>query len=304
MQINRLFETIYILLRKKTTTAKELAARFEVSERTIYRDIETLSSAGVPIYATQGKGGGISLLDDYVLDKSILSEREQNEILYALQSLSVTKAPQMDQVLAKLSSLFNKNKTGWLEVDFSPWGSDESRMGHFTILKDAILSRRIIEFNYFSSSGEKSIRRVEPVKLVFKVNAWYLKAFCLARNTFRIFKIIRMSDILMTSESFSERESSELPGSGQAQETQNRVDLCLKIRAEGAYRVYDEFEENSIFKHQDGSFTVTASLPDSKWLIRYLLSFGADAEVLSPQKIRDALRHELNDMVNKYKNRT
>lgn len=233
MQINRLFETIYILLHKKTTTAKELAERFEVSERTIYRDIETLSSAGIPIYASQGKGGGISLLDDYVLDKSILSEREQNEILYALQSLSVTKAPQMNQVLAKLSSLFNKNNTSWIEVDFSPWGSDESSIGQFTILKDAILNHRIIEFDYFNSSGEKSTRRAEPMKLIFKVNAWYLQAFCLTKNTNRTFKISRMSDLWITPQTFVERNSDEVPESGLMPKHQNWIDLCLKISAEG-----------------------------------------------------------------------
>lgn len=300
MQIDRLFETIYILLHKKTTTAKELAERFEVSERTIYRDIETLSSAGIPIYASQGKGGGISLLDDYVLDKSILSEREQNEILYALQSLSVTKVPQMDQVLAKLSSLFNKNNTSWIEVDFSPWGSDESSIGQFTILKDAILSRRIIEFDYFNSSGEKSTRRVEPMKLIFKVNAWYLQAFCLTKNTNRTFKISRISDLWITPQTFVERNSDELSESGQMPKHQDWIDLCLKISAEGAYRVYDEFDETSIAKNQDGSFTVTASLPDGKWLIRYLLSFSADIEVVSPQTIRDRVKNESIKIINQY----
>ena len=99
MQMNRLFEIIYSLLNKKSLTAKELAERFEVSVRTIYRDIDVLSSAGIPIYASQGKGGGISLLDDYVLDKSVLSEREQNEILYALQGLSITQAPETEKAL-------------------------------------------------------------------------------------------------------------------------------------------------------------------------------------------------------------
>lgn len=301
MQINRLFETIYILLSKKTITANELAERFEVSVRTIYRDIDTLSSAGIPIYASQGKRGGISLLDDYVLDKSILSEREQNEILYALQSLAITQAPDTDKVLAKLSSLFNKNKTSWIEVDFSPWGSDESRLWQFTILKDAILGRRIIEFDYFNSSGEKSTRRVEPIKLIFKVNAWYLQAFCLVKNTNRTFKISRMSDLLITPQTFVERSSDEFPESGQMPKRQDWIPLCLKISAQGAYRVYDEFNEKDIAQNDDGSFTVTASLPDSKWLIRYLLSFGADVEVLTPAKIRDAFRDELNNMMGKYK---
>jgi len=114
MQINRLFEIIYILLNKKSITAKELAEHFEVSVRTIYRDIDILSIAGIPIYTSQGKGGGISLLDDYVLDKSLLSEQEQKEILYALQSLTVANVPDTDKVLSKISNLFNKNKRNWI----------------------------------------------------------------------------------------------------------------------------------------------------------------------------------------------
>lgn len=300
MQINRLFQIIYILLHKKTITAKELAERFEVSVRTIYRDIDTLSSAGIPIYASQGKGGGISLLDDYVLDKSVLSEREQNEILYALQGLSITQAPETDKVLTKLNSLFNKNRTNWIEVDFSPWGSDEKKSSQFTIIKDAILSRRILEFNYYSSSGEKSFRRVEPVKLVFKVNAWYLQGFCLTKNTDRFFKITRMSDVQLTEELYSEKILKESSDNNQIEKTQNWIEVCLKISAQGAYRVYDEFDENDIIKNNDDSFTITTSLPDNRWLIQYILSFGADIEVLAPQNIRDILRKELELIIRKY----
>ena len=300
MQINRLFEIIYILLSKKSITAKELAERFEVSVRTIYRDIDTLSSAGIPIYASQGKGGGISLLEDYVLDKSILTEKEQNEILYALQSLAITQAPETDKVLAKLSSLFNKNKTNWIEVDFSPWGSAENGACQFSVIKDAILNRRIIEFNYFNSSGEKSVRRVEPVKLVFKVNSWYLQAFCLTKNAYRIFKVTRMSNVLTTQGSFVEKDCEALLESAKEQKTQHWIDVRLKISSQGAYRVYDEFDENNITRNQDGSFTVTASLPDNKWLIRYILSYGADVEVLAPQNIRDIIRSELTKIISKY----
>lgn len=300
MVINRLFEIIYILLGKKSITAKELAERFEVSIRTIYRDIDTLSSAGIPIYASQGKGGGISLLEDYVLEKSVLSDSEQNEILYALQSLSITQAPEADKILAKLSSLFNKSRTSWIEVDLSPWGSDKNHTDQFTIIKNAILNHRIIEFIYYNSSGEKSSRKVEPMKLVFKVNVWYLQGFCLTKNACRIFKITRMSDVRMTQESFSERDFDILPERGQEQTTQKWIDVRLKISAQGAYRVYDEFDEKDIAKNQDGSFTVAASLPESKWLIRYILSFGADVEVLSPQNIRSMVWNELAEIMNNY----
>ena len=119
--MNRLFEIIYILLNKKSTTARELAEHFGVSQRTIYRDVDTLSLADIPVYTEKGKGGGISLLPDFVLNKSILSEQEQNEILSALQGLSSVKTTETDQVLKKLSTIFNKNTVNWLEVDFSDW---------------------------------------------------------------------------------------------------------------------------------------------------------------------------------------
>ena len=301
MQINRLFEIIYLLLNKKFMTANELAEHFEVSVRTIYRDIDTLSLAGIPIYALQGKGGGISLLEHYVLDKSVLTEREQNEILYALQSLTVTQVPEADKVLAKLSSLFNKSRTNWIEVDFSPWGSDDKRFSQFTRIKDAILSHKIIEFNYFGSSGEKTARRVEPIKLIFKINAWYLQAFCLTRNELRMFKIVRMADVQITEDPFTQMIPEPLPGGGQVQETQKWIELCLNISADGAYRVYDDFEEKEITKNTDGSFTIKTTLPESDWLIRYILSFGSEAEVKSPQHIRDMLQYELNKIAMRYK---
>ncbi len=301
MQINRLFEIIYLLLNKKFTTANELAEHFEVSVRTIYRDIDTLSLAGIPIYALQGKGGGISLLEHYVLDKSVLSEREQNEILYALQSLTVTQVPEADKVLAKLSNLFKKSRTNWIEVDFSPWGSDDKGFSQFTLIKDAILSHKIIEFNYFSSSGEKTARRVEPMKLIFKINAWYLQAFCLTRNELRMFKIVRMADVQITEDLFTQMIPEPLPDGGQLQETQKWIELCLNISTDGAYRVYDEFKEKEITKNTDGSFTIMTTLPESDWLIRFILSFGSEAEVKSPQHIRDMLQFELNKITMKYK---
>ncbi|EHB66073.1 helix-turn-helix transcriptional regulator [Paenibacillus lactis] len=167
MQISRLFQLVYILLKKGTVTAPELAERFEVSVRTIYRDVEALSQAGVPIYTSQGKGGGISLSDRFVLNKSLLTDQEQDEILFALQSLSAAQFPDSDEVFSKLSSLFRKNSTNWIEVDFSPWGSGQKQKEPYTLLKQAIFEHKVISFTYLSSAGEQKSRRGAPVKLFF-----------------------------------------------------------------------------------------------------------------------------------------
>ena len=117
MQINRLFEIVYLLLEKNTITAKELSEHFGVSIRTIYRDIDILSTANIPIYTNKGKGGGIHLLDNFVLDKSILSEEEQNQILFALQSLEKLDTNNEKKALEKMSMLFHKKTKNWIEVD-------------------------------------------------------------------------------------------------------------------------------------------------------------------------------------------
>jgi predicted DNA-binding transcriptional regulator YafY len=157
MQISRLFEIVYILMNKKSTTAKELSEHFEVSSRTIYRDIETLCQAGIPIYTTKGKGGGISLMENFVLNKSVLSEQEQNEILSALSLFKVTTNEDSGQALSKLGALFGNKRSDWIEVDFSNWNSTEEDKHKFSLLKDSIMNYCVITFQYYNSNGEHSI---------------------------------------------------------------------------------------------------------------------------------------------------
>lgn len=205
MQINRLFEIVYILLNKKLVTAKELSEHFEVSQRTIYRDIETLSEAGIPVYANRGKGGGICLMEHFILNKSVLTKQEQNDILSALQGIQATSYERESSTLNKLSSLFQTENTDWIEVDFSSWNNQEDDRRKFTQLKTAILNRRVISFHYYNSYGQESSRVVEPLKLVFRAQAWYLYAFCLKKQSVRYFKITRMESLTVSEETFEPR---------------------------------------------------------------------------------------------------
>lgn len=165
MQIDRLFQIVYLLLDRKAMTAKELAAHFEVSVRTILRDIDTLSSANIPVYTIQGKGGGISILDGYVLNKAALNEEEQKQILIALQSLAATGNTDANRTLSKLSALFQKTDTDWLKVDFSRWGQGAQDNRRFELLKTAILRRHAVCFDYVGSYGSESRRKAYPLKL-------------------------------------------------------------------------------------------------------------------------------------------
>ena len=147
MQIHRLFEIVYILMDRKSVTAQELATHFEVSKRTILRDVETLSVAGIPIYTSRGKGGGISILDNFVLNKATINADEQVQILTSLQSLAITEQIDTNSIIAKLGTLFAKADTKWLEVDFSRWGKGKADKEKFEILKQAIIDRKSTRLN-------------------------------------------------------------------------------------------------------------------------------------------------------------
>lgn len=299
MQSNRLFEIIYILMNKKSITAGDLAERFGVSRRTIYRDIDTLSLAGIPVYTEKGKGGGINLLPDFVLNKSLLSEKEQTEILSALQGLSSVRGQEADDILNKLSTVFNKNAVNWLEVDFSGWSYSDGKA--FQDFKNAILEKRIAEFDYYSSFGEKTQRCIEPVQLWFKSKAWYIRGFCLARQDIRLFKLSRVKNLRITQNHFEERDllasvlRTESPG------TQKRdVELKLKVDAKMTYRVYDEFDEDCFERQPDGSFIISVTWPEDDWVYGTILSYGEHAEVLEPPHIREVIREKAQRAAEKY----
>jgi len=300
MQINRLFEIVYILLDKKTVTARELSEHFEVSQRTIYRDVEILSQTGIPIYTTKGKGGGISILSEFVFNKSILSDTEQNEIISALQSLNALNGCSVDPILNKMATLFNKNNSNWIDVDFSHWGSDEMEKEKFKLIKTAILDKKVLDFDYYSSYGEKSTRLIEPLKLMFKGQSWYLYGYCRLKCDYRIFKITRIRNISMKDETF-ERETPENiwteTDSGYESRT---VNLVLKFEAEMAYRLYDEFSAEDIGTNPDGSFTVKTSIPQGNWIYGYLMSYGEHVEVLEPEWMKRKIAEKYEKALKKY----
>ena len=299
MQMSRLLETVYILLERKTVTAKTLAEHFEVSQRTIYRDIDTLSAAGIPVFTNKGRGGGIKLLDNYVINKSMISEREQMDILASLQGLNALNVCYVEPVLSKLSVLFNRSSINWVDVDFVPWGSGRSDREKFNLLKEAILERKTIRFDYFNSYRQKSTRVIEPLRLIFKGQGWYIYGFCRNKNDFRLFKVTRIKDLAQRKETFA-RDVPEDIYARLEDHNPSLVTLVLRLDASMAYRVLDEFDEQCVVENGDGSFTVTVTYPAGEWVQGYILSFGDAVEVLEPPHMRQALREIFLAGVMKY----
>lgn len=298
MQVNnRLFEIVYILIQKKKVTAKELANRFEVSTRTIYRDIETLSRANIPIYATKGKEGGIEILDEYVLNKMLLTEEEQKQILFALQGIKKVAGQNEKDILEKLSRLFNKKADDWIRMDFSNWGKDKEKEERFNKIKAAILNKNRIKFEYYNTNGEKSERIVEPLQIWFKDKSWYLIAFCKLKQDYRIFKIARIKEIEILEEHFERDLQQE---SKKEKCKFKTITLKLEISKKMAYRVYDEFEDSEITKKDDGSFIINVEYPENEWVYGYILSFGEYLKVLSPERVKRTIKNKIEKILKNY----
>ena len=295
MQVNnRLFEILYILLQKKKVTAKELAEKFEVSTRTIYRDIEALSSANIPIYMSKGKDGGISILEEYVLNKSILSEEEQKQILCALQSLEKMNGKTEKDILEKMTTIFNKKVIEWIKIDFSNWSP--SKENTFQIIKSAILNKQLIEFTYYNSTGEQNTRIVEPLQIWFKDKSWYLISYCRLKKDYRFFKLRRMKKVKLLEEHFER----EMPKPNEEEKEIKNIILELEISKEMAFRVYDEFDNDQIIKKEDGNFIVKVEFPENEWVYSFILSFGEYVKVISPEYAKNIVKHKLQNTLKNY----
>ncbi|HWR23403.1 MAG TPA: YafY family protein [Feifaniaceae bacterium] len=299
MQLSRLFEIVYLLLNRKSMTAKELAAHFEVSQRTIYRDVETLAQAGVPIFAVKGANGGIRLTENYVFSRAYLSADERQNLLSSLRGMGAVQPEAARPVLSKLSALFGQEGLDWIEVDFSLWGSQNPVSERFSALKAAIFAERLIQFDYSGMSGGTALRTVEPMKLIFRGMSWYLLGFCRDRQAFRYFKLLRMDNILALPEPFTRRPLPDLKA------RENRAaapmaELTVRVSAAMEYRVREEFPKEQWEREEDGSFLLRFSMPDNAWLMEYLTSYGEHLTVLAPERIRRDIAERLKNMLRLY----
>lgn len=284
---SRLFRIIYHLMENGKSTAPELAEKLEVSVRTVYRDIDIISSAGVPIYVTTGRNGGIQIADSFVLDRLLLSDKEKEDIITALRSVSIVDDHNRD-TLSKLSAIFNTKSENWLEVDFSRWGNKSQDNTMFQKIKEAIISHKMLCIVYANTRGEVIERVICPLKMVYKAKSWYIKAFCMNKSDFRIFKLTRIIQARNMEKNFSPMEFPQ-----EKKETKvNYENVILRFPQEMAYRIYDEFEVDEINQDDNGDFIICAPMPIDEWLIGYLLSFGSKVYIIEPKYLKKIVYNE------------
>lgn len=297
MKTERLFQIVYYLLEKKSVTAPELAEKLSVSVRTVYRDVEALSMAGVPIYCIAGNGGGISLMPGFTIDKALLTEEEWRQILYALQSIKVADE-NVEKLVSKIGTVCGKQEADWIEVDFSRWGHSKEDNMKFNTLRQAIIQKRIIEIQYIDAHGKQSIRKLEPVRLVFRNANWYVHGYCQSARNFRCFKMNRIVEIEVTDMIFHENygEVPDLEVKGDLRE----IYFQLRISAKMAYRAFDDFGESHIQREKDGSVILSAKIPYDNWIITYILSYGTNVEILKPLWLKDEMKYNVKKLAEFY----
>ncbi len=301
MKINRLLEITLILLNKQSITAGELAERFGVSTRTIYRDIDDLSSAGVPVFTNKGSGGGISLLENFAINRAMLTEHERDSLLLALKTLQATKYPEIDAILEKIGAVFKKASAGdWVHIEFSPWGSGPNEENKFLDIKRAILECKVIAFEYINANGISSHRKIEPMQLLFKGQAWYVWGYCRTRHDFRTFRISRIRHIEVTNAGFLRRTLENTKEAEPEAVPLNYVTLKLRFRPENLYRVYDDYDNERIVRNLDGTYDVTVTFPEDEWVYGYIMSFGSYVEVLEPPHIREIVCQRMKKALDFY----
>ena len=300
MKIDRLIGILSVLLQEEKVTAPELAERFEVSRRTINRDIDDLLYAGIPIRTSQGVGGGISIAEGYKVDRTILTSKDMQMILAGLRSLdSVSGSSYYVQLMEKIqagSSEFISGRDSIL-IDLSSWYKN-TLAPKISTIQDAIENRHLLEFYYYAPSGEGK-RTIEPYYIVFKWTSWYVYGWCLKRKDYRLFKLNRMDKVKETAERFSVRN---VPVPDLSSELKFPRNIILKALFEPdmKWRLVEEFGPGCYEKQEDGRLLLIRDYADMDNLTMWMLTFGDKVEVIEPQDLRERLKTMAESMIKMY----
>jgi len=310
MKLDRLLAITILLINRGRITAKELADYFEVSVRTIHRDIESINQAGIPIVAYQGVNGGFGIIENYKISKTLLTSDEIFSIITALKGVNSTiDDRKISDTLEKIKSLIPSEELNNLKesgkqviLDFSPWGTSKAYKENFKLIKNALSENKVITFIYKNSEGISTNRKVDPITTVYKGNAWYLYGYCRTKNDYRIFRFSRMKELAISDEHFKTHEKSldNPPWENLWTAKGIPVNLVMRFSPLVNERVIDFFSEQDITIENDGSLTVHVSYPEDDWVYGIILSYGEYVEVLEPQHIRSILKEKAKKMWEKY----
>ncbi|MDD9270669.1 helix-turn-helix transcriptional regulator [Paenibacillus sp. GCM10023248] len=310
MKIDRLLAITMLLLNRRRISAKELAERFEVSLRTVYRDVEAINQAGIPIVSYAGLSGGYEIMDQYRLERQFLSLEELQSIIVGLKGIRSTVGEQeIGNLLDKVGALVAKSEMNTasrldnqLIIDMNPWRQDSQDQEKLGRLRTAIKESKQITFQYISSQSEQSVRTAEPMSIVAKGFGWYLYGYCLLRQDYRTFRLSRMKEIEVLDQTFERRADVAQPLQHGWGQWDSRALITMVLHAQPSIRaqIEDYFQTKQIAYQPDGSMIVTAQQPNEPWLHNMLLGFGPGVRILEPSHLAAVIKEKAEKIVALY----
>jgi predicted DNA-binding transcriptional regulator YafY len=309
MRIDRMLSILVMLLNKDRVSANELAEKFEVSVRTVYRDIDSINAAGVPVISYPGNNGGFGIMDTFKIDRQLFNLKDMLNVLSTLKGVnSALEDLELETAIEKISSLVPKEKTEELNlhmeqvvIDILPWGMNKDLKEYLKKIHQALNESKLLHFNYLNSKGEKSLRSVEPLTLIFKGYTWYLFAFCLSKNDYRFFKLTRIKNLKKLDQKFDRKKVSYQDFMTPDFQKVKMVNLVLRFSPEMKERIEDYFPGKAIKIDKNGKIIVSVSYPEEEWIYGFILGYGEDVEILEPQHIREAIKEKIKKIQAVYK---
>jgi predicted DNA-binding transcriptional regulator YafY len=305
MKIDRLLSIIVILLNNDRITARELSKRFEVSIRTIYRDIDAINLAGIPVISLQGNDGGFSIMENFTLKRHLFTFEDMMGVIAALKGINTAiNDKAIDSTIEKFRNMLPESAKSSVDtcseeiiIDVMPWGRRKNIQPLYKLLYSAIRERHVVRFSYKDYDLNESARVIEPMSLVYKSYSWYVYAFCRTRSNYRIFKLSRITNCMVTDEMFSRRDAEYIPDEPQIK---NTVTLTLRFPKKLRDRFEDYFNAECFKDEADGTVILEAPVPDEPWLYKMILTFDDEVEVLSPPSVMKKIAEIAQNIAERY----
>jgi len=307
MKIDRIISIILTLLQEDRVSSKKLAETYEVSQRTIFRDLETINSAGVPIVSFTGVNGGAEILKEFKIEKGFFNEKDLTHILLGLSSISTISDKELVNTISKIKSFIPKEKTKEVErkstqisVDLKSWNGNKVLYQNLDLIKKAFNEYKLVSFRYVDKEGKLSDRTVEPYQLILKDGIWYLKGFCLEKFNFRTFKILRIKDLLIKEEIFKPRDFISEDLSGDNWIEKHIFPIKIEIDEVILDRILERCDEEAVKKLDNGKYLVDFPFVDDDYAFEVLLSYGNKCKCLEPQWVKDKYLKKVREILEKY----
>ena len=307
MKIDRIISIILTLLQEDRVSSKKLAETYEVSQRTIFRDLETINSAGVPIVTFTGVNGGAEILKEFKIEKGFFNEKDLTHILLGLSSISTISDKELVNTISKIKSFIPKEKTKEVErkstqisVDLKSWNGNKVLYQNLDLIKNAFNEYKLVSFRYVDKDGKLSDRTVEPYQLILKDGIWYLKGFCLEKFDFRTFKILRIKSLVIKEEIFKPRDFILEDLSGDNWIEKHIFPIKIEIDESILDRILERCDEEAIEKLDNGNYIVDFPFVDDDYAFDVLLSYGNKCKCLEPQWVKDKYLKKLREILEKY----